>query len=235
MDSYYETHVHDFAPKRLTTLVPEILSRCDAPSSLADVGCGTGNTMVAFADQLGIDSPVGIDSSENLVRIAAERTGHEVINASVLDTEFAEKIERKFDVVTLSAVLHHVVGRTRRTSISNAALAVENAKAIVAPGGVLVIHEPLFRPSASLSVLFYAKLLIGSIAGGRRVPVGTYWANIGAPLVSYLTPGQLRTLTQPYDYFMLEKTAMPTIAKFGGIFARYDSSVIIKVRQQTAV
>jgi hypothetical protein len=160
--------------------------------------------MVALAERLGVGNPVGVESAEALVQTATERTGCKVIRSSVF---------------------HHLVGNTRRTSKKNVRLALKNAGSVVAPGGLLVIHEPVFRPAISLGMLFYTKLPISKLVKGR-VPIGSYWANVGAPVVSFLTPGELERMVSPYHYLDLVKTALPKMAHAGGIFGRYDASVI---------
>ena len=177
LDDYFEHHTHDYPPERMDRFQPEILRLKSSPRSLLDIGCGTGNTMVALAQRLGVDKPVGVESASALVKTATERTGCRVIRSSVLDPAFSAAVDQKFDVVLLSSVLHHLVGNTRRTSRKNISVALKNARSVVAPGGLLVIHEPVFRPAISLGILFYTKLLISRIVKGR-VHTGQTWAHL---------------------------------------------------------
>ena len=230
VDTYFENHVHDYPPSRLDPLIPHIQRLRPGYSSLLDIGCGTGNTMQTMAERLGIESPVGVESSRSLVKLAAERTGYRVIYGSVLEDNFPDVVSGRYDIVVLSSVLHHLVGRTRRTSFRMVRTALQNARRVLAPGGLLVVHEPVMTPSISMSLLFYTKLVIGGITHGR-VGIGSYWANIGAPLVSYLTPKQLEKMVGEAEYYSLEKTPLPKVPTMTGM-SRYDAAYIVQNHSQ---
>lgn len=226
MDSYYATHVHDYSPARIEPVIPEIRRLALSCNSLLDIGCGTGNVMQRLSESLGIACPVGVESSANLVRVAAERTGFPIIQASVLDADFAERVGRKFDIVLMASVLHHLVGWTRRGSFRHIDTALNNAAQVVAPGGLLVISEPLFTPGYISGAAFYVKLLMSKIVN-RRILIGGNWINVGPPVVSYLTPKQMRSLVARPDFYCENRIEVPRSLRLAGM-KRYDAALIIR-------
>lgn len=226
VDTYFENHVHDYPPAWLEPLIPHIQRLRPGYKSLLDIGCGTGNAMQKMAELLGVEAPVGVETSHNLIRIATERTGFQVIHASVLDDGFPEAISGRYDIVVLSAVLHHLVGKTRGRSFRMARAGLVNARKVLTPGGLLVIHEPVMTPSISMSLLFYTKLVLGGITG-RRIGIRSYWANIGAPLVSYLTPKQLEKMVGANEYSSFTKTPLPKVPEMVGM-TRYEAVLMVQ-------
>lgn len=68
-----------------------------------DVGCGGGRTLVALK-KMGAKEVHGIDIDDELVKLAKERSGADVIKGSVLDLPYKPN---SFDLVICSGVLHH--------------------------------------------------------------------------------------------------------------------------------
>jgi SAM-dependent methyltransferase len=103
---------------------------------VADLGCGTGNTLRWFAAQVGVDGEVvGIDQSIEQLAIAranAEAAGHHnvrLIEASIYETRLPRDA---FDVVHARLVLCHL-GRPLD--------ALREMAAIAKPGGLVIAFD----------------------------------------------------------------------------------------------
>jgi 2-polyprenyl-3-methyl-5-hydroxy-6-metoxy-1,4-benzoquinol methylase len=188
--AYFDEQVHDYSVGRLSFAAEAIARRADAGASLLDIGCGTGNTLQYLGQAAGIEDLYGIDVSATCLETVRERIGCPVWHGSVLDDDLVERVGRRFDFVVLAAVLHHLIGPTRRASKGYASLAVHRGLDLLEPDGHLVVHEPIFYPRAAMDGVFYVKKALTGITS-RRVELGGTWNNIGAPVVSYLTNEEL--------------------------------------------
>ena len=141
--------------ERLADTAQFISEHSNSDASLIDVGSGTGNTLVYLSETCGITDLAAIDVSSECLRVLEKRLDSQVHHGSILDREFVQSIESKFDFAVIAAVLHHLIGRSRGQSRQYAELAVANAKRLLKPGGYLIIHEPVFSPPISMSGVFY--------------------------------------------------------------------------------
>jgi SAM-dependent methyltransferase len=99
--------------------------------ALLDIGCGTGNFLVAARDA-GY-RVTGIDLDRNAASFAREQLGLERVFPLTI-SEFAEQhTEERFDVVTLFEVLEHQAAPVEFLS---------KVKACVQPGGVIALSVP---------------------------------------------------------------------------------------------
>lgn len=98
-------------------------------SSICDVGCGAGDNLRRFR-QSGYSTTVGIDPDAS-ARCRAADAG--VILEGTAESLPAELDGRKFDAVLMSHVLEHCI---------DPALAIANAKTLLADDGTLVIEIP---------------------------------------------------------------------------------------------
>jgi SAM-dependent methyltransferase len=105
-----------------------------APDDLfVDAGCGTGTLLVQMS---GVCRVLGLDSAKESIEIAAPRV--EAVGGRVLQTRL-DKVDlpdRCAAVVTLLDVLEH---------LDDDRAAVEEAKRIVRPGGLIVITVPALK------------------------------------------------------------------------------------------
>jgi len=188
--AYFDEQVHDYSLGRLDFAAQAIARRAPAGASLLDVGCGTGNTLEHLAQATGIEDLYGIDVSAKCLEAVRDRVGCPVHHGSILDDDVIERVGRRFDVVVVAAVLHHLIGPTRRASKGYASIAVHRALDLLEPGGHLVVLEPIFYPRLAMNGLFYVKKALTRLTS-RRIEIGGTWNNIGAPVVSYLTNEEL--------------------------------------------
>lgn len=188
--AYFDANMPEYSVGRMDYALKAINHYLQKDGSLVDIGCGTGNILELIRDETGLQDLCGIDVSQNCLLKARERVECDIFLGSILDNSFVERISRKFDFALLGAVLHHLVGRTRRESMNYASLAISNSLRLLKNGGYLIILEPVFYPAFAMEVVFYIKKLTTSVTSGRIQILGT-WNNIGAPVVSYYTNEQL--------------------------------------------
>jgi SAM-dependent methyltransferase len=124
---------------------------------------------------------------------ARQRVGCETHQGSILDPDVVGRLGGRFDFAVLGAVLHHLVGRTRRASRERARLALANALSLVRPGGHVIVLEPVFYPPWMMDLVFYVKTLAVKLTS-RRLELFDQWNNLGAPVVSYYTNEELRRM-----------------------------------------
>lgn len=187
---YFDEHCPEYSPARLDPACRWIADNVPADASLVDVGCGTGNVLAHLCARTGIRDVAGIDPSARSLAVLAERLDCPTYPVSVLDPALATTVDRRFDVVVLAAVLHHLVGRSRRASRELARRGLANALRLARPGGHLIVVEPVFYPPAAMGALFHLKRAVTAVTS-RRVELFDTWNNIGAPVVSYLTDEEL--------------------------------------------
>src|ERR1700730_13643139 len=136
---YFDSLVPEYGTDRLAVVARFSNAHQIPDASLIDVGAGTGNTLKFIENETGIGRLAAFDVSRRCLDQVKEHLDCELLQGSILDTEFIEKIGPRFDFVVVAAVLHHLIGRSRRQSHEYAALAVVNAKRLLKPGGYLII------------------------------------------------------------------------------------------------
>ena len=137
---FYRDHAVDFSDKRsrpwpgwtrvLESVVPNSSVQTSAGHAIRilDVGCGNGRFAQFVASQIsGSVSYVGVDSSEELLRIAGARLTNlpgwrvELIEADVAAGVSIQGLEAEpFDLVAVFGVLHHIPGFESRASLLKA-------------------------------------------------------------------------------------------------------------------
>lgn len=190
---YFDSHMPEYSCNRLCYTVDIINRYADKNSSLVDIGCGTGNTLAFLKEQTGLHNLCAIDVSKKCLEKAQERVGCETALKSILDPDFINDIVRGFDFAVMAAVLHHLIGSSRSESRKLAAQALVNSLSLLKGGGMLIIIEPAFYPSIMMDAVFWIKKLAAMFTS-KRVPIGGYWNNIGAPVVSYYTTEQIQEM-----------------------------------------
>lgn len=193
--AYFDEHVPEYSVERLRYAADWIGEHKRPDSSIVDVGCGAGNTLAFLRGTTGIESVVGIDVSEKCLKQTRERLGCTTYLGSILDRDVVARVGHDFDFAIVSAVLHHLIGRSRRGSRLYVVTAIVNSLALLRPGGHLLVLEPTFRPRLAMDALFYVKKLVSSFTA-TRVPLFVSWNNIGAPVVSYYEASEVRAMLE---------------------------------------
>ena len=111
---YFALHSQDYHPRRLRVAVRWIGKLIRENDDLFDVGCGTGLVLEAMRGA-GLTRLAGCDKASAALRTATERVDFASHLGSILDEDFVAGLG-EYRFVTISAVLHHVVGPTRRAS-----------------------------------------------------------------------------------------------------------------------
>jgi SAM-dependent methyltransferase len=203
-------------------------------STLVDVGCGSGNVLAYLRDETRVRRLAGIDVSPRYLEQAQERTGCETHQGSILDESLVERLAGRFDFAVLGAVLHHLVGRTRRSSRARARLALVHTVSLVRPGGHVILHEPVFYPPWTMDLVFYVKRLASALTS-RRVELFHYLNNLGAPVVSYYTNEELRRMvSEDPRAEILDVRSVPALLlplqRAAFIRRREDTTIVIRRR-----
>ena len=187
---YFDKYTPEYAVSRLEYAATIINQYGHKQNSLIDIGCGTGNTLEFIKNKTGLENLYGVDVSQSCLLKAKARVNCDTFLGSVLDNNFIKEIPKRFDFVLLSAVLHHLIGKTRKESRNYSLLAILNCLKLLKDNGCLIIAEPTFCPSIAMDIVFYIKKLSTKITS-RRIPIFGKWNNIGAPVVSYFSDEQL--------------------------------------------
>lgn len=227
---YFDSHTPEYSLDRLDHAASFIRANATPESKLLDVGCGVGNTLEFMAREAGIGHIAGLDVSAKILAQTRDRLGCTAFHGSILDHELVESIGPEFDFVVVAATLHHLIGDNRRDSKERARLAVQNSLSLVRRGGHLVIHEPIYAPRASTWLLFWVKKGLTAVTS-KRISVGGYWANIGPPVVSYLTNDELLAMARGAAAGEVvdthsERSDPPLIAR--PVLRRWDTTVVLR-------
>jgi len=99
----YETIANHFSDTRYShwKCVRDFLDLLSPLELVGDIGCGNGKNMLYRKDL----RYIGCDITENLVSIAKQKTGNEIILASGTDLPFHDNL---FDACMSVAVIHHL-------------------------------------------------------------------------------------------------------------------------------
>ena len=228
--AYFEGHVHDYGPRRLRFAIDHITKRATPTSTLLDVGCGTGTLLALLESETGISDLTGMDVSANALAVAQERVTCRTVKASILDPDVTTLLTQRFDFVVMAAVLHHLVGDSRKRSRKLAAKALVQAMELLATNGHLVIVEPTFSPHSAMSMVFFVKRQTTRWATGRIEILDT-WNNIGAPVVSYYSPRELHELVTAAGAEVADAHSVDSklrlLPKLLGITGRWETTLVI--------
>jgi SAM-dependent methyltransferase len=233
---YFERHNVVYSDERLDFTFKFIASQLgngkERPMRFLDVGCGAGNILKRASEVFGRENVHGMDFSAAYADMARKDTGCQVHEGSILDAEYLKGLGQKYDVVLLSAVLHHLVGDSRRESEARAQEAIANGLSLLNPGGFLIIQEPAIHPRLICDVIFHIKNIV-SRWYKDRICIGGYWYNIGAPVVSFYTNQQLEGMVRevsgkgPFST-NIKKLTGHKFLKYCGIRERTESTFVVK-------
>ena len=229
---YFDENTPEYSIERYLPFLDMVKKLSIDGASIADIGCGTGNILKLISENTGINDLTGIDISDNYLKKANENTGCTTFNASILESDFSDVVSKRFDFVVVGAVLHHLIDSSRGKSRALAIRALQNAMAILKPGGHLVLLEPIFSPQISMDLVFYIKKLVSRFSSDRIGLFG-YWNNIGEPVVSYYDRKQLVDFMTHlpgselvYEYYNPHKIAL--IMRLAGIYKKGDITFLFR-------
>lgn len=191
-EAYFDERTPEYDAARFG-LAAEWIRRAGPEASLVDIGCGTGNVLAYLRDATGVRRLAGLDTSPRYLEQARERVSCETHLGSILDPALVAGLAGRFDFALLGAVLHHLIGRTRRASRERARQALGHALTLVRPGGHVIVLEPVFYPTLMMDLVFWAKKAATTLTS-RRIELFDQWNNLGAPVVSYYTNEELREM-----------------------------------------
>ncbi len=234
--SYFDNHCHEYGRDRIRGLAKVLRPMLGEGTRLVDVGSGTGANLARLSKALRISDLTALDASaESLARVAERLPQARTHCVSILDEQALEPLTGEYDVVVMAAVLHHLVGSTRRESKSLAERGLMNAARLARPGGIVVVLEPVFeqrglgvllRPNGSI---FWVKRVVTSVTS-RRVPVLGYWNNIGAPVVSFYSGDDVAGMTSRAGLELVHRDSREQRPGPIGIVARRaDDTFIVRV------
>ena len=224
---YFDKFTPHYDPTRFQFAVEFLNHRSKPSDTLIDIGCGDGAILQMVKDQTSIRRLTGLDISRNYLDQTKRTVGCEVVRGSILDERFVQEYENQFDYCTLSAVLHHLIGRTRKESFRYAAACLHNAIRILRPSGYLLLSEPTHAPSAIMDIVFWVKKCVGGLAN-QRVELFQQWMNLGQPVVSYYTPHQLRCFFASIEDAEIAEEVVILKMRLGAVIRRVDVGIIVQ-------
>ena len=233
-ETYFDTWTPEYDAARFAPAAEWIRRLAGEESTLVDVGCGSGNVLAYLQEATGLRRFAGIDVSPRNLEQARERVGCETHTGSILDASLVETLGGRFDFAVLGAVLHHLVGRTRRASRERARLALAHTLSLVRPGGHVIVHEPVFYPSWTMDLVFHAKAIAAKLTT-RRLELFDQWNNLGAPVVSYYTNEELQQMaTDDPRADLLDLRSVPaylsSLQRAAFIRRREDTTLVVRRR-----
>jgi SAM-dependent methyltransferase len=235
--AYFDTYVPEYSESRSAYLENVVRQLADEDSSLVDVGCGTGNLLKRICQHVPLKRIGAVDVSHKSLDKCRDRIPCDVFQGSICDAAFVDGIPQEYDFALIVSVLHHLIGRTRGESMVFAGQAIENALKLVKQGGYVIVQEPVFKPALMMAAVFYLKKLVTRFTS-KRVAVFANRNNIGQPVVSYLTHGQLMKMVRSIDGCdvcdtHLERRDVSWLMRMAGIWRRADSCVVLKKTSRT--
>jgi SAM-dependent methyltransferase len=234
-EAYFDSRTPEYdAASRFARGAEWIRGHAVEGSSLVEVGCGSGNVLAYLRAATGVRRLAGIDVSPRCLERARARVGCETHQGSILDADLVARLAERFDFAVLGAVLHHLVGGTRRASRERARLALAHALSLVRPGGHAIVVEPVFHPQWAMGLVFYAKRAVAAVTS-RRLELFDRWNNLGAPLVSYYTNEELvRMIEADRRAEILDSWRAPaylsSLQRAAFIRRREDSTLVVRRR-----
>lgn len=231
-ERYFQALTPTYSPWRYRSFLSFLRKDGVEGSSLLDVGCGSGNVLKMIWKETPVAELAGLDTSPRyLEQCATNVPGCRTYEGSILDVSLTGMIGRQYHYVLVGAILHHLVGRTRRESRDLATQALANAWALVEPGGVLLVMEPTFRPRWAMWGLFHVKRVVGRLTS-RRVPLLGYWNNIGEPVVSYYSHAEVKEALEGMGGKLIlarkREKRLPLQWRIAGLTERADSLLLLR-------
>jgi SAM-dependent methyltransferase len=170
--SFFETHAHDYKmhPSFYSTIANKIKQDVSNLSDLKllDVGCGDG-TFIKSLINAGMRAEfLATDISftmSNMARINLRLNRTEILVADAFNIPI--NAGKRFDVIHIAFLLHHLIGKTRAESKNLARKLISTLIGMVSENGTLIVEEvyynSYFLPRLTSSIIFYITKLLSFI------------------------------------------------------------------------
>ncbi|MEZ6135905.1 MAG: class I SAM-dependent methyltransferase [Pirellulaceae bacterium] len=224
---YFDNFTPHYNAERFRFAIDYLNKHGNAEQRLLDIGCGDGGTLALLKEHTAIVHLCGMDISANYLRKAERLLQCETIEGSILDDDLVAEHFEQFDYCTLGAVIHHLIGGTRRESLQFAVKCVENSFKLLKPGGSLIIFEPTYKPAWMMSAAFWIKKIVSRLSS-KRVEMGRSWANLGQPIVSYYTAEQLTRFVEELPESRVLLNEVQDKLRLAGVIERQGMAVIVQ-------
>jgi SAM-dependent methyltransferase len=120
-----------FARGRIVWLADCLRQLHEVPRSVMDFGCGTGASAPSFFDSIGVDSVLGLDTSQKSLEVAKRTYGLERVQFLLFNQY---QPNEQIDLVFCNGVFHHIPLKQR-------AAAVNFIYRSLRPGGLFALWE----------------------------------------------------------------------------------------------
>jgi SAM-dependent methyltransferase len=170
--SFFETHAHDYImrPSFYSTIANKIKLEVSYLSDLKllDVGCGDG-TFIKSLINAGMRAEfLATDISftmSNMARINLRLNRTEILVADAFNIPI--NAGKRFDVIHIAFLLHHLIGKTRAESKTLARKLISTLIGMISENGILIVEEvyynSYFLPRLTSSIIFYITKLLSFI------------------------------------------------------------------------
>jgi len=193
---YFDRYTPVYMEKFYDDVVELINKFGSGRDSVIDIGCGTGNILNYLKNVTQLKTFCGMDVSGNCLDVMRKKYGFTAMQASILDDLYINGVTYKYDFVLMGAILHHLIGSNRKVSHSLASQAVRNGLKLLKDDGYLIVVERMFYPALIHDIAFCVKRFVTRFIPGRFHILGHHISNIGAPVVSYYSPDQLKQILE---------------------------------------
>lgn len=231
---YFDQFTPHYNPERFDFALEYFNEVAKDQQNILDIGCGDGTTLHLIKTRTPLRVLFGLDISENYLRKARELVGCDTIEGSILDNAIVEEHRGRFNYCTMGAVIHHLIGNSRKESFQYAQTCLTNAIDLLKPDGSLVIFEPTYGPSALMDLVFWIKKIVGSLTS-ERVELSKSWMNVGQPVVSYYTPEQLLSFIEGIPGTNILTNKEIDKSRLGLVIYRVGMGIVVKKMAARAI
>jgi demethylphylloquinol methyltransferase len=156
---------------------------------ILDLCCGTGDVLLAFAQQYSNSLKIGYDFSRGMLAQARKKTtsaSTSLVQGAAAVLPFADN---SFDVVTCSHALYELKGEDRKNSLLE-------MKRVVRDKGVVLLMEHAIPKNPVIKILFYIRMFMMGSADEREFVKGGIepFRNIFSLVSLSFTPSEKSTL-----------------------------------------